>query len=127
MATFSKHNRLHEKMPKHLYLIIGYSLKRCCSVNRRNMLKFLGAVGLGAIAAETYEMLHHIPQLERRFVEEVNYWINQYNSAKDAIDKLSNKLRQQEGEISNLSVGRPQANSRAAAQATTILPVDKRP
>jgi hypothetical protein len=66
------------------------------------MLKFLGAVGLGAIAAETYEALHHIPQLERRFVDEVNYWINQYNSAKEAVDKLSNKLRQQEGEISNL-------------------------
>jgi hypothetical protein len=66
------------------------------------MLKFLGAVGLGAIAAETYEALHHIPQLERRFVDKVNYWINQYNSAKEAVDKLSNKLRQQEGEISNL-------------------------
>jgi ribosomal protein S6 len=66
------------------------------------MLKFLGGIGLGAIAAETYEMLHHIPQLERRFVEEVNYWIDQYNSAKDAVDKLSNQLRQLEGEISNL-------------------------
>jgi hypothetical protein len=71
-------------------------------MDRRNMLKFLGGVGLGAIAAETYEALHHIPQLERRFVDEVNYWINQYNSAKDAVDKLSNKLRHQEGEVSNL-------------------------
>jgi hypothetical protein len=102
MATFSKHYRVHEKMPKHLYLITGYSLKRCCSVDRRNVLKFLGGIGLGAITAETYEMLHHIPQLERRFMEEVNYWIDQYNSAKDAVDKLSNQLRQLEGEISNL-------------------------
>jgi hypothetical protein len=76
------------KMPKHLYLIIGYSSKRCCSVDRRNMLKFLGGVGLGAIAAETYEMVHHIPLLERRFVEEVNYWINQYHIRGQANDLI---------------------------------------
>jgi hypothetical protein len=63
-------------------------------VDRRTVLKFLGGIGLGAIATETYEMLHHTPQLERRFMEEVNYWIDQYNSPKDAVDKLSNKLRQ---------------------------------
>jgi hypothetical protein len=98
-------------------------------MDRRNMLKFLGGVGLGAIAAETYEALHHIPQLERRFVDEVNYWINQYNSAKDAVDKLSNKLRQQEGEISNLkdeeNYWRAQYSSKSEEVGKLTLTVNK--
>jgi hypothetical protein len=98
-------------------------------VDRRTVLKFLGGIGLGAIAAETYEMLHHIPQLERRFMEEVNYWINQYNSAKDAVDKLSNKLRQQEGEISNLrdevNYLRAQYNSKSEEVSKLTLTVNK--
>jgi hypothetical protein len=98
-------------------------------VDRRNVLKFLGGIGLGAIAAETYEMLHHIPQLERRFMEEVNYWINQYNSAKDAVDKLSNKLRQQEGEINNLkdevNYWRAQFSSKSEEVSKLTLTVNK--
>jgi chromosome segregation ATPase len=93
------------------------------------MLKFFGGVGLGAIAAETYEMLYHIPQLERRFVDEVNYWINQYNSAKEAVDKLSNKLRQQEGEISNLrdevNYWRAQYSSKSEEVGKLTLTVNK--
>jgi hypothetical protein len=98
-------------------------------MDRRNMLKFLGGVGLGAIAAETYEALHHIPLLESRFVDEVNYWINQYNSAKEAVDKLSNKLRQQEGEISNLrdevNYWRAQYSSKSEEVGKLTLTVNK--
>jgi type I site-specific restriction endonuclease len=98
-------------------------------MDRRNMLKFLGAMGLGAVAAETYETLHHIPLLERRFVDEVNYWINQYNSAKDAVDKLLNQLRQQEGEISNLrdevNYWRAQYSSKSEEVGKLTLTVNK--
>jgi hypothetical protein len=98
-------------------------------VDRRTVLKFLGGIGLGAIVTETYETLHYIPQLERRFMEEVNYWIDQYNSAKDAVDKLSNKLRQQEGEISNLrdevNYLRAQYNSKSEEVSKLTLTVNK--
>jgi chromosome segregation ATPase len=71
-------------------------------LNRRGILKFLGSAGLGISIAETYERLYNIPSLERAFRKEIKYWLSQYNSAKDMIDKLSNQLKQSEGEIDSL-------------------------
>jgi hypothetical protein len=71
-------------------------------MERRGLLKFLGGIGLGGIVAEVYERLYNIPLLEGRFREELNYWMNQYNSAKDMIDKLSGQLKQREEEVGSL-------------------------
>jgi chromosome segregation ATPase len=71
-------------------------------LNRREILKFLGSTGLGVSIAETYERLYNIPLLERAFRKEIEYWLSQYNSAKNMIDKLSNQLKQKEGEIISL-------------------------
>jgi hypothetical protein len=60
--------------------------------SRRGFLKFLAGVGLGAVAAEVYERVYGIPSLERRFRKEVNYWIDQYNSAKKDLEELSLRL-----------------------------------
>jgi polyhydroxyalkanoate synthesis regulator phasin len=69
---------------------------------RREILKFLGGIGLGAAIAETYERLYNIPLLERGFRKEIEYWLSQYNSAKQRLDDLSNQLKQKEGEINTL-------------------------
>jgi len=65
-------------------------MKEKINKGRRNFLKVLGGLGLGAASTEVYERLYHIPLLEKRFREEVNYWMNQYNSSKEMVEKLSN-------------------------------------
>jgi len=71
-------------------------------MNRRDLFKFLAGIGLGAVAIETYERLHHIPMLETMFRKELEYWINQYNIAREEVERLTGKLREREGEISSL-------------------------
>ena len=56
--------------------------------NRRSLLKFLAGLGLGAGFAEVYERVYDIPLLERMFRDEINYWVNEYNSARESLDKL---------------------------------------
>jgi hypothetical protein len=55
------------------------------SKDRRSFLKFLSGVGLGAIAAEVYERVYGIPSLEGRFRKEIDYWISQYNFAREKL------------------------------------------
>jgi hypothetical protein len=76
--------------------------KKPKGLNRREMFRLLGGIGLGATIAETYERLYNIPLLESRFREEVRYWLSQYNTAKQRLDELSNQLKQSEGEIISL-------------------------
>ena len=56
---------------------------------KRDFLKFLAGIGLDAAFTELYERLYDIPLLERMFREEINYWVNEYNSARENLDKLS--------------------------------------
>jgi len=56
--------------------------------SRRGLLKFLAGLGLGAGFAEVYERLYNMPLLERMFRDEINYWVNEYNSARESLDKL---------------------------------------
>ena len=76
--------------------------KKTKGLNRREMFRLFGGIGLGAIIAETYERLYNIPLLESRFREEVEYWLSQYNTAKQRLDELSNQLKQSEGEVISL-------------------------
>jgi archaellum component FlaC len=71
-------------------------------MNRRDLFKILTGIGLGAVAIETYERLYHIPMLETMFRKELEYWINQYNIAREEVEKLTEQLRKQEDEISGL-------------------------
>jgi hypothetical protein len=71
-------------------------------MNRRDLFKFLTGIGLGAVTIETYERLHHIPMLETMFRKELEYWINQYNIAREEVERLTGKLRKREGEIYSL-------------------------
>jgi len=71
-------------------------------MNRRDLFKFLAGIGLGAVTIETYERLHHIPMLETMFRKELEYWINQYNTAREEVERLTGKLREREDEISSL-------------------------
>jgi hypothetical protein len=71
-------------------------------MNRRDLFKFLAGIGLGAVAIETYERLYHIPMLETMFRKELEYWINQYNTAREEVERLIGQLRGREGEISGL-------------------------
>jgi archaellum component FlaC len=71
--------------------------------DRRSFLRFAAGIGLGAVAAETYERLYNIPSLERRFRSEVSHWMNEYNSAKETVEKLSQQLNVSRDEISRLS------------------------
>jgi len=61
-------------------------------IGRRDFLKFLAGLGLGTVGAELYERLYNIPSLEKRFRGEVEYWMEQYNSAKDNIHRLEEKV-----------------------------------
>jgi len=76
--------------------------KKTKGLNRREMFRLFGGIGLGAIIAETYERLYNIPSLESRFREEVIYWLSQYNTAKQRLDELSNELKQSEGVVTSL-------------------------
>ncbi len=70
---------------------------------RRGFLKFLAGLGLGAAGAELYERLYHVPSLERRFRSEVSYWMNEYNSAREMVEKLSEQVNVSRSEISRLN------------------------
>jgi hypothetical protein len=76
--------------------------KKTKGLNRREMFRLFGGIGLGAIIAETYDRLYNIPLLESRFREEVIYWLSQYNTAKQRLDELPNQLKQSEGEVTSL-------------------------
>jgi hypothetical protein len=76
--------------------------KKPKGLNRREMFRLLGGIGLGAAVTETYERLYNIPLLESRFREEVRYWLSQYNTAKQRLDESSNQLKKNEGEIISL-------------------------
>jgi archaellum component FlaC len=71
--------------------------------DRRAFLSLAAGIGLGAVVAEIYERLYNIPSLERRFRSEVSYWMNEYNSAKEMVEKLSQQLNVSIDEISRLS------------------------
>jgi hypothetical protein len=61
------------------------------SKDKRDFLKFLAGVGLGAVAAEVYERVYGIPMLEKSFRAEINYWMNKYNKADEEIKKLESE------------------------------------
>jgi hypothetical protein len=71
-------------------------------MNRRDLFRFLAGIGLGVVAIETYERLYHIPMVEAMFRRELEYWINQYNTARGEVERLTGQLRGREGEISGL-------------------------
>jgi archaellum component FlaC len=71
--------------------------------DRRSLLRFAAGIGLGAVVAEIYERLYNIPELERGFRSEVTHWMNEYNSAKEMVEKLSQQLNVSRDEISGLS------------------------
>jgi hypothetical protein len=60
-------------------------------VSRREFIKFLTGLGLGASAIELYERLYDIPLLEKSFRAEINYWMNKYNKANEEIKKIESK------------------------------------
>jgi prefoldin subunit 5 len=70
--------------------------------DRRSLLRFAAGIGLGSVAAEIYERLYNIPELERRFRSEVTYWMNEYTAAKEMVEKLSEQLNVSKDEISKL-------------------------
>ena len=73
-------------------------------MNRRDLFRFLAGIGLGVVAIETYERLYHIPMLEAMFRKELEYWINQYNTARGEVERLSsiiNKLDELEREFTS--------------------------
>jgi len=70
---------------------------------RRGFLKFLAGLGLGAAGVEVYERLYSIPSLERRFREELNYWVGRYNSAYAELNNLATQLNAAERRIEDLA------------------------
>jgi len=74
------------------------------SKNRRDFLKFLAGLGLGAAVAEVYERLHNIPSLEKRFRAEVNYWIDKYNSVNTELNNLTAQYSDAEKQIEELTL-----------------------
>ncbi len=52
-------------------------------------MKFLAGLWSGTVFAEVYERLYGIPSLERRFREEVGYWVGKYDSVKAELDSLA--------------------------------------
>jgi len=62
-------------------------------MNRRELFRFLYGLGLGVVAAETYERLYNIPALERAFRKEIEYWLSQYLDAKRKTEDLSSRLK----------------------------------
>ncbi|MEM4970327.1 MAG: glycoside hydrolase family 99-like domain-containing protein [Sulfolobales archaeon] len=70
---------------------------------RRDYLKFLAGLGLGAVVAEVYERLYSIPLLERAFRAEISYWINEYNSAREELESLKRRLAMLEDDVHRLS------------------------
>jgi archaellum component FlaC len=71
-------------------------------MNRRELFRFLYGLGLGVVAAETYERLYNIPALERAFRKEIEYWLSQYLDAKRKTEELSSRLKKSEEEIGAL-------------------------
>jgi hypothetical protein len=75
--------------------------------DRRSFLKNVTATAAGFVSgiavAEIYERLYNIPALERRFRSEVTHWMNEYNSAKAMVEKLSQQINVSKDEISRLS------------------------
>ena len=71
-------------------------------MKRRDLFKFLFGLGLGVVAAETYERLYSIPALEKAFRKEIEYWLGQYLDAKRKTEELSSKLKTKEEEIDAL-------------------------
>jgi chromosome segregation ATPase len=78
------------------------SIIKAGNMNRRDLFKILAGIGLGAVTIETYERLYHIPMLETMFRKELEYWVNQYNIAREEVERLTGKLRKREDEISGL-------------------------
>jgi predicted nuclease with TOPRIM domain len=79
-------------------------------VSRREFIKFLTGLGLGASAIELYERLYNIPLLEKSFRAEINYWMNEYNKANEEIKKiesekksLSQSLKENQEKVSELT------------------------
>ena len=79
---------------------------------RRNVLRFLAGLGLGAAVAEVYERLYSIPSLERRFREEVGYWVGRYNSAKAELDNLAAQYNAAERRIEDLAAQQSSAEKK---------------
>jgi DNA-binding ferritin-like protein len=71
--------------------------------DRRSFLRFAAGIGLGAVAAETYERLYNMPLLENRFRAEASYWINEYNMARERINQLEQQYNSAKETITNLT------------------------
>jgi DNA-binding ferritin-like protein len=71
--------------------------------SRRDVLRFLAGVGVGAGIVEVYERLYNMPLLEERFRAEVSYWINEYNTARERLSQLEQEYNSAKETITNLT------------------------
>jgi DNA-binding ferritin-like protein len=71
--------------------------------SRRDVLRFLAGVGVGAGIVEVYERLYNMPLLEERFRAEVSYWINEYNTARERLNQLEQEYNSAKETITNLT------------------------
>jgi uncharacterized protein Yka (UPF0111/DUF47 family) len=70
--------------------------------NRRRFIKFLGGsiVGL-SIPMSIYEGAI-IPEIERRFIKELEYWMNEYKLADEKLKELQSKYETSNNTLTNL-------------------------
>jgi hypothetical protein len=92
--------------------------------SRRDVLRFLAGVGVGAGMVEVYERLYSIPTLEERFRAEVSYWINEYNTARERINQLEQQYNSAKETITNLTneynLAREKINQLEEQQSSTL-------
>jgi uncharacterized protein Yka (UPF0111/DUF47 family) len=70
--------------------------------NKRRFIKFLGGGIVGfSIPMSIYEEAI-IPEIERRFIKELEYWTNEYKLADEKLKELQSKYESSKNTLTNL-------------------------
>jgi len=96
------------------------------SKKRRDFLKLLAGLGLGATAVEVYERLCDIPMLEKSFRAEINYWSKKYKEASEKYDEAMKKMKEYEAKISPLESKISALNQSLAEKQAEVARLEER-